>query len=43
MRANGRYKFQGIFNSSVFGELVAHSKSKMIFYERTVVNFAYGR
>ena len=45
------YNFQGIFNSSVFGELTEHTESKMIiFYEWTAakfkaffVNFAYGQ
>jgi len=38
------YKFQVIFNSSVFGELTEHTESKMIiFLEWTTVNFAYGR
>ena len=26
------YKFQGIFNSSVFGELTEHTKSKIIIF-----------
>ena len=26
------YKFQGIFNSSVFGELTEHTESKMIIF-----------
>ena len=46
------YKFQGIFNSSVFSELTEHTESKMIIFTsgplaakfKTIfVNFAYGR
>ena len=43
------YKFQGIFNFSVFSELNEHTESKMIIFTTTLifkttfVNFAYGR
>ena len=37
------YKFRGIFNSSVFGELTEHTESDDNFYKWTAVNFAHGR